>query len=92
MPEQDPSVQHSRQALLQQITRDVLDAHSGDDVDTVRDDLVRRLAEAGFPEQPEKWVNDTAAEIADSRHVVVDRRLGIEEGTPSGEVPHGAGG
>jgi hypothetical protein len=78
MPEDAPQEQHERQQLLQRITAQVIADHSGDDVDVVRDALAGSIAEHGFPEQPQKWVDDTAAEISQGRHVVVDRELGID--------------
>lgn len=78
MPEDAPQDQHERQQLLQRITAQVTADHSGADVDVVRDALSGAIAEHGFPEQPQKWVDDTAGEISQGRHVVVDRELGID--------------
>ncbi len=78
MPEDAPQDQHERQQLLQRIVAQVTADHSGGDVDRVRDALSGTIAEQGFPEQPAKWVDDTAAEISQGRHVVVDRELGID--------------
>ncbi len=78
MPEDAPQDQHERQQLLQRITAQVTADHSGADVDVVRDALSGAIAEHGFPEQPKKWVDDTASEISQGRHVVVDRELGID--------------
>lgn len=78
MPEPAPQAQHDRQRLLQEIVSEVHAAHAGGDVDVVREALTRGLADRGFPEQPAKWVDDTAAEMSQGRHVVVDRELGVD--------------
>ncbi|PWJ52703.1 hypothetical protein SAMN06264364_11874 [Quadrisphaera granulorum] len=78
MPEPAPEAQHDRQVLLQHIVSEVHAEHAGGDVDVVREALTRLIAERGFPEQPQKWVDDTAAELSQGRHVVVDRELGID--------------
>lgn len=71
------AVQHK----LQQIVLSVARTHSGEPVEDVRDVLAMAIAAAGITEQPEKWVADTAAEIAGGRLVVLnadeDRRLGV---------------
>ncbi|MGQ7297285.1 hypothetical protein [Quadrisphaera sp. KR29] len=89
MPEPAPEAQHDRQRLLQEIVAGVHADHAGGDLDVVREALTRRIAERGFPEQPAKWVDDTAAEVSQGRHVVVDRELGVdsplEETTDSAE-------
>lgn len=81
MPEDDPHAQHERQKLLQRIVAQVHEDHAGGDVDAAREALSRTIAEEGFPEQPAKWVDDTAAEISQGRHVVVDRELGVGGGS-----------
>lgn len=78
MPEDAPQEQHERQQLLERIVAQVHADHAGGDVDDVRAALSGGIAERGFPEQPAKWVDDTAAEISQGRHVVVDRELGID--------------
>lgn len=78
MPEPAPEAQHDRQVLLQQIVSEVHAEHAGEDVDVVREALSGRIAERGFPEQPQKWVDDTAGEVSQGRHVVVDRELGVD--------------
>ena len=91
MSEQDPGVQHNRQALLQDVVRRVTDAHSGDDVHVVREALARTMAEAGIPEQPPVWFESTVDEIVEGRHVVVDRHEGVSNGPGADEVPDAAG-
>jgi len=88
MSEQDPGVQHQRQSLLQDVVRAVVEAHSGDDADVVRAALHRGMDEAGIPEQPPVWTESTVDEIAEGRHVVVDRRLGVTHGQDDGEDDH----
>lgn len=78
MPEPAPQAQHERQKLLQEIVSEVHADHAGGDLDVVREALARRIEERGFPEQPQKWVDDTAAEVSQGRHVVVDRELGVD--------------
>lgn len=71
------AVQHK----LQQIVLSVARTHSGEPVDDVREVLAMAIAAAGIPEQPQKWVADTASEITSGRLVVLntdeDRRLGV---------------
>jgi hypothetical protein len=71
----NPRVQQQAQETIQQIADEVANEHSGQDPELVRAALAERLAAAGIPEQPEKWVADTADEIAGGRRVVVDRAL-----------------
>jgi hypothetical protein len=92
MPQElDPSVQQSHQQLVQAVVADVTEQHSGEDLDTVLSALSRGLADAGVPPQPEKWLTDTASEIAEGRHVVVDRHLANSNGGPDEQVPAEAG-
>ena len=92
MPQElDPSVQRSRQELVQRVVAAVTEQHSGDDLDTVLGALARGLDEAGVPPQPEKWMSDTASEIVEGRHVVVDRHLANNAGGPDEQVPAEAG-
>lgn len=74
--ERDPDVQHAQQALLQRVVAAVTTAHAGGDKVVITEALERGLAEAGFSPQPESWLEATASEIAENRHVVVDRTLG----------------
>jgi hypothetical protein len=71
----NPRVQQQAQETIQQIADEVANEHSGQDPELVRAALAERLAAAGIPEQPEKWVTDTAGEIAAGRRLVVDRAL-----------------
>jgi hypothetical protein len=79
MTDLEPSVQDQAQQKIQQIIDQVAGEHRGDDVDAVRAALARALDEAGLPEQPEKWVSDTGAEIASGRRLVVDRAIREED-------------
>ena len=73
--DEDPAGQQSIQARIQQIVSQVAqDVGGNDDARVARERIEAGLAAAGIPEQPEKWVGDTAAEIAAGRGVVVDRR------------------
>jgi hypothetical protein len=85
MTDLEPHVQDQAQQKIQQIVDSVAAEHRGDDVAVVRAALARALDEAGLPEQPEKWVSDTGAEIASGRRLVVDRALREEDD------PHRAG-
>jgi hypothetical protein len=71
----NPRVQQQAQETIQQIADEVANEHSGQDPELVRTALAERIAAAGLPEQPEKWVADTADEIAGGRRLVVDRAL-----------------
>jgi hypothetical protein len=73
MTDLEPHVQDQAQQRIQQVIDQVAADHRGDDVEVVRAALARALEEAGLPEQPEKWVSDTGAEIASGRRLVVDR-------------------
>lgn len=74
--EEHPYRQQDAQAAIQVVV-DEVGARVGADRDpaVVREQLERGIAAAGLPQQPEKWVRDTAAELAAGREVVVDRRL-----------------
>ena len=71
----NPRVQQQAQETIQQIADEVANEHGGQDPELVRAALADRIAAAGLPEQPEKWVADTADEIAGGRRLVVDRAL-----------------
>jgi len=75
MTEQDPVGQQDVQARLQEAVDAVGRTHSGAGTQQTRDALSASIAAAGLPEQPEKWLGDTAGELAAGRQVVVDRRL-----------------
>jgi hypothetical protein len=81
MTDLDPQVQDEAQRRIQQVVDHVAAQHHGDDVDVARAALASALEEAGLPEQPEKWVSDTGAEIAAGRRVVVDRTIRDEDDT-----------
>ena len=79
MTDLEPHVQDQAQQRIQQIVDRVAAEHQGDDVEVVRSALARALEEAGLPEQPEKWVSDTGAEIASGRRLVIDRGIREED-------------
>ena len=69
----DPGVQHEAQVTIQEIVDRLAATHRGEDPDVIRGALAQAIADAGLPEQPEKFVRDTAAEISAGRQMVVDR-------------------
>jgi len=69
----DPLVQHEAQVTIQDIVDRLAATHRGEDPDVARDALAQAIADAGLPEQPEKWVRDTATEVVAGRQVVIDR-------------------
>ncbi len=73
MTDLNPSVQQQAQLTIQEIVDRLSVTHRGEDKDAVRATLAAALADAGLPEQPEKWVADTATEIAAGRDIIVDR-------------------
>ncbi len=73
--EQDPVGQQDVQAELQQVVDAVARAHGGDAVHVVRTALHEAIRAAGVPEQPVKWTDDAAGEIAGGRLLIVDRRI-----------------
>ena len=79
MTDLDPKVQQQAQGTIQGIVERLSAERAGGDLDAVRAELAQALAEAGLPEQPQKWVSDTAAEIVAGRTVVVDRAVRDEE-------------
>jgi hypothetical protein len=73
--EPDPAGQQDRQALLHGIVAELSrDLGGGADPEAVRVRLVEAVEAAGLPPQPQKWVDDTSAEVAAGRAVIVDRR------------------
>ena len=79
MTDLNPKVQQQAQGTIQGIVERMSAENAGDDVEQVRAELARAIAAAGLPEQPEKWVTDTAAEIVAGRPVIVDRAVRDEE-------------
>jgi hypothetical protein len=79
MTDLEPGVQAEAQQRIQQVVDQVAAQYTGDDVEEARGVLARALEEAGLPEQPEKWVSDTAAEITAGRRLVVDRTIRDED-------------
>jgi hypothetical protein len=86
MTDLEPGVQDQAQQRIQQVVDQLAAQGASQDVESVRAALARALEEAGLPEQPEKWVSDTAAEIASGRRLVVDRAIRDEQD------PHRSGG
>ena len=73
MTDLNPHVQQQAQVTIQEIVDRMSTTHRGEDQDATRAALARAIADAGLPEQPEKWVTDTADEIAAGRTIVIDR-------------------
>lgn len=71
-PEDRAAAMVQLQSIVDRLTGEY--AGNGDQI-PVRAALEEAIGTAGLPEQPEKWVSDTAAEIAAGRTVVVDRRI-----------------
>ena len=69
----DPIVQHEAQVTIQDIVDRLAATGRGEDPDAIRAALAQAIADAGLPEQPEKWVRDTATEVVAGRQVVIDR-------------------
>ncbi len=82
-----PSDPRERQAYIQSLVAEVVEEHSGEDLDTTFAALSSRLERSGLPPQPEKWIRDTASEITEGRHVVVDRNLAVSSGPGADELP-----
>jgi hypothetical protein len=74
-----PREQNQAQATIQQIIDRMGPEYAGADVEQVRAVLARAIADAGLPEQPEKFVLDAAAEISAGRSLVMDRRVRDED-------------
>ena len=83
---QAPADPKDRQEFLQQLVTRVREDHYGEELSVVEEALSQAVAASGLPEQPHKWVGDTAAEIASGRHVVVDRHL-AKAGEGADEIP-----
>jgi hypothetical protein len=73
MTDLNPHVQQQAQVTIQEIVDRLSATHRGEDPDATRAALSRAIQDAGLPEQPEKWVGDTANEISAGRALVVDR-------------------
>ena len=69
----EPGVQHEAQVTIQEIIDRLAVTHRGEDPDVARAALEQAIADAGLPEQPEKFVRDTAAEVVAGRQLVIDR-------------------
>lgn len=67
--------QQDIQARLQEAVDAVANTQDGAGMQQAQEALSATIAAAGLPEQPEKWLRDTAGELAAGRQVVVDRRL-----------------
>ena len=83
---QAPADPKDRQAFIQELVTRVREDHYGEELPVVEEALSQAIAASGLPEQPHKWVGDTAAEIASGRHVVVDHHL-AEAGDGADEIP-----
>jgi hypothetical protein len=73
MTDLNPQVQHDTQAAIQEIVDRLSTTHRGADPEDTRATLVQAFDDAGIPQQPEKWMRDTADEITAGRTLVVDR-------------------
>jgi len=73
MTDLNPHVQQQAQATIQEIVDRLSQTHRGEDPDAIRAALTRAMADAGIPEQPEKWMKDTADEIPPGRTLVTAR-------------------
>lgn len=82
-----PADPQERQEFIQSMVAEVTERFSGEPLEVVIEALSQRIAASGLPEQPIKWVTDTASEITEGRHVVVDRHLGIRPGGEGERVP-----
>lgn len=65
-----------------------------DDPGVVREELVRRLQEADSGHHSDKWLDDTASELASGKQVIVAPSMGEQvrdkaEQAPEGGAPHG---
>lgn len=83
---QAPADPKDRQAFIQQLVTRVREDHYGEELSVIEAALGQAIAASGLPEQPHKWVGDTAAEIASGRHVVVDHHL-ARAGEGADEIP-----
>ena len=73
MTDLNPQVQQDTQAAIQEVVDRLAVTHRGAEPDDTRAALDQAFAAAGIPEQPEKWMRDTAAEIVAGRALIVDR-------------------
>ena len=73
MTDLNPHVQQQAQVTIQEIVDRLTTTHRGEDQDATRAALARAIEDAGLPEQPEKFVRDTAAEVVAGRQLVIDR-------------------
>jgi hypothetical protein len=73
MTDLNPHVQQQAQVTIQEIVDRLSVSHRGEDPDATRAALTQALLDADLPEQPEKWVKDTADEISAGRTIVIDR-------------------
>jgi hypothetical protein len=79
MTDLNPHVQQQAQVTLQEIVQRLAATHRGGDPEATRAALGEAIRDAGLPEQPEKWVSDTADEITAGRTLVVDRNRRDED-------------
>ncbi|HEX5534391.1 MAG TPA: hypothetical protein VFX33_11675 [Actinomycetales bacterium] len=76
------AVQHALQTAILAVG----ERYSGSSVAEVEQALLTAIEEAGIPEQPHKWVHDTAAEIAGGRLVVMNQHEQELLGRPNEQV------
>lgn len=91
MPEHDAAggAAHGPQdAAMQEIVDRLTAEHAGGDPTAVRTTLERELQAAGLRVSSEKWLGDTAVEIAAGRRLVVDGRQGLRD-DPDDDVGSG---
>lgn len=82
MPEHDTageSAHGAQDAALQEIVDRLTAEHAGSDPTAARATLERELQTAGLRVSSEKWLGDTAVEIAAGRRLVVDGRQGLRD-------------
>ncbi len=79
MTDLNPGAQQQAQVTIQQIVDQLVTTHRGGDPDATRQALSQAIQDAGLPEQPEKWVKDTADEISAGRTIVIDRNRRDED-------------
>jgi hypothetical protein len=82
-----PADPKERQAFIQSLVAEVSEEHTGGDLAAAEAALSSKIQASGLPEQPQKWVTDTASEIVEGRHVVVDRHLRIGNAPGEARVP-----
>ena len=91
--EDHPREPQDAQVTIQNIVDRLVEEVGGKgDLEAAHERLEAGIAACGLPPQPEKWVRDTATEIAAGRVVVVDRRLDANARERTGTVREGGEG